>query len=131
MADSNYTTSCSGNGWTGSVTLAAGVDMEYATYRACDGGAPQVTYQIPVLNMDYLVTLKFAEIYFAWNGSRVFDVSLQGQTVLSKLDLFHVAGTNRAYDITLPVNVTGGILSIDFRSIVSTAKVNAILIKSN
>jgi hypothetical protein len=35
---------------------------------------------VPVANSDYVVTLKFAEIYFSAAGMRVFDVLIEGAT---------------------------------------------------
>src|SRR4029077_14987669 len=49
--------------------------------------APTLTYNIPVVNDTYTVTLYFAEIYFDAPGQRVFDVSIEGQTVLHNFDV--------------------------------------------
>jgi Malectin domain/Bacterial TSP3 repeat len=88
------------------------------------------TYNVPVATGDYVVTLKFAEIYFSAPGRRLFDVLIEGGTVISKLDIFAQAGQNTAYDVTVAVRVTDGALTITFRNIVDKAKVSAILIKT-
>ena len=88
------------------------------------------TYNVPVATGDYVVTLKFAEIYFSAPGRRVFDVLIEGGTVVSNLDVFAQAGQNTAYDVTVAVRVTDGTLTITFRSIVDNAMVSAILIKT-
>jgi Malectin domain/Bacterial TSP3 repeat len=86
------------------------------------------SYAIPVTNGEYLVTLKFAEIYWSQVGRRVFNVSVEGKEVLSKLDLVAKVGPNAAYDVTLPVTVTDGVLTISFQSVVDYAKVSGIVV---
>jgi hypothetical protein len=86
------------------------------------------SYAIPVANGDYLVTLKFAEIYWSQVGRRVFNVSVEGKVVLSKLDLVAKVGPNATYDVTLPVTVTDGVLTISFQSVVDYAKVSGIVV---
>ena len=89
------------------------------------------SYNIPVPNGSYLVTLKFAEIYpYAHSGSRIFDVTIEGRKVISNLDLVAKVGKNRAYEFTTPVTVTDGTLNIDFYAAMRDAKVNAILVTS-
>ena len=88
------------------------------------------SYAIPVENGDYLVTLKFAEIYWTQPGQRVFDVLLEGVKVIKNLDLVAKVGPKAAYDVTLPVQVTDGKLNIAFRSVVDCAKVNAIVVQA-
>jgi hypothetical protein len=88
------------------------------------------SYGIPVANGDYLVTLKFAEIYWTQPGQRVFNVLLEGVKVISKLDLVAKVGPKAAYDVTLPVHVTDGKLNIAFRSVVDYAKVSAIVVQA-
>jgi len=90
----------------------------------------EFSYNVPVGNGAYNVTLKFAEIYSGINdpGKRLFSVFIEGKEVLSNLDLFSKVGRFTAYDQTIPVNVTDGVLNIEFRSIADSAKVNAILV---
>jgi hypothetical protein len=90
------------------------------------------SYRIPLPNGSYSVTLKFAELYSGWAGARNFDVQVQGNKVLRNVDLIVLSGKkNLAYDVTLPANVTNGLLTIDFLNNWGNAKVNAILIKEN
>ncbi|MGH8071286.1 MAG: malectin domain-containing carbohydrate-binding protein [Candidatus Entotheonellia bacterium] len=84
------------------------------------------SYAFPMANGDYLVTLKFAENLWSQVGQRVFNVSMEGKVVLSKLDVFAKAGPNAAYDVTLPVTVTDGVLTISFQSVVGNAMVSAL-----
>jgi hypothetical protein len=84
------------------------------------------SYTLPVPNGEYEVTLKFAEIYFTSVGQRVFNVLIEGTTVLSKLDLVAKVGPKVAYDVVVPVTVADGVLNIAFQSVVNNAKVSAI-----
>jgi Malectin domain len=88
------------------------------------------SYAIPVANGDYLVTLKFAEIYWTQAGQRVFNVLMEGVKVISNLDLVAKVGPNAAYDVTIPVHVTDGKLTIKFKSVVDYAKVSAIMVQA-
>lgn len=86
-------------------------------------------YKFDVPNSPYRVRLRFAELYPATLvGSRVFDVKLQGQTVLSNFDVMAAAGGSRytAYDVTLYPTVSNGQLSIEFIAKKGSAKINAI-----
>ena len=83
-------------------------------------------YNIPLANGNYNVTLKFAEIYWNAAGKRIFNVNMNGQQVIGNLDIFAQIGKNAAYDVTIPVSVTNGMLKIAFTSIVDNAEVNAI-----
>ncbi len=88
------------------------------------------SYNIPVANGNYSITLKFAEIYWTAAGKRVFSVNINGQTVISNLDIYAKVGKNVAYDVVIPVSVTTGALNIKFVSQTNYAKVSAILVKT-
>ena len=76
------------------------------------------------------VTLKFAELYFTTPGLRVFNVVINGQTVLSNFDIVAAAGGPfKAIDRQFPVNVTNGQIKIDFSATTNFAQVNAIAIQ--
>lgn len=87
-------------------------------------------YSIPVANGNYSVTLKFAELYFSSAGQRVFSVTINGQTVISNLDIYAKVGQNAAYDVVVPVSVTNGAINVNFVSQVNNAKLGAMLIKT-
>lgn len=79
-----------------------------------------VRYDVAAYHLDvpdglYTVTLKFCEPHYRDHGRRVFGVSLQGQTVIDRLDIFAKVGRNRALDFTFKdVRVDDGRLSIEF-----------------
>src|SRR5208283_4211087 len=122
LADEDFV-SCGSNYAVLTFVPPAGVDGEYADALNCGGPAPQITYQIPVPNMGYLVTLKFAEPDGGWffgAGSRVFSVTVNGQTnsVLSQVDVFaNSGGQEIPWDTTIPVSVNNGQINISFTGI--------------
>ncbi len=87
------------------------------------------SYQIPISNGSHQVTLKFAEFTFTKKGKRVFNVSINGSQVISKLDLVKTAGAGKAYDRTFTVNVVNNSILITFTPVVGDAQVNGIQIK--
>jgi RHS repeat-associated protein len=108
-----------------------GLDAEYADARSCWNNNPQMSYQIPVPNMDYLVTLKFAEPNANWGpGSRIFSVTVNGQTnsALQRVDVAaNAGGSQKAWDTTIPVSVNNNSINIAFSSISGGAPIiNAI-----
>ena len=84
------------------------------------------TYAVALPNGDYVVTLRFAEIYWSEAGRRRFDVDIEGTQVVHDLDLVAEVGPKSAYDVTIPVQVTDEELNISFRTDVDNAKVSAI-----
>jgi len=83
-----------------------------ALYQTCRWGA--FGYNLAVPNGSYTVTLKFAEIYFTVAGSRVFNVAINGSSVLSNFDITATAGAFTALDESFPVTVTNGQIAIQF-----------------
>lgn len=86
------------------------------------------SYNVPVANGNYSVTLKFAELYWQAAGKRIFDVYINGNLVVRDLDLYAKVGKNKAYDVIVPVSVTTGKLNISFVKKVNNATVSGILI---
>ena len=91
------------------------------------------TYNIPVANQGtYDIRLHFSEIYFGVDvnggiGSRVFNVSIEGNQVLSNFDILTevpvaTALTKEFNDIA----ISDGMATIQFTSLVENAKISAI-----
>ena len=74
------------------------------------------------------MTLKFAEFEVNSRNQRVFNVAINGTTVLNRLDLVAAAGTRSPYDQTFPVTVANGAIAIVFTGSVGLAQINAIQI---
>lgn len=108
------------------------------TITSNDANQGPVSYDVPISNGTYTVKLHFAEIYWGVQkrdadgveggvGSRVFDVDIEGESILNRLDVFEVAGAaasaiTKMYD----VEVTDGELNIVFTSTVDKPKISAI-----
>jgi uncharacterized protein YkwD len=87
-----------------------------ALYQTCRYGS-SFSYQFPVSNGNYNVTLKFAEISRTGAGQRVFNVAINGVAVLTNFDIYaHAGGSFIALDEVFPVTVTGGAVNIQFTS---------------
>lgn len=86
------------------------------------------SYELPVGNGTYQVTLLLAEVYFSAPNKRVFDVSIEGQERISNLDLFALVGKDAAYSVTETVEVTDGSLSLSFSADVNNAKLAGLLV---
>ena len=86
-------------------------------------------YSQNVPNGSYVVTLKFAELYWNGAGSRVFNAFINDQQVLSNFDIFASAGGQyRGLDKSFSITVSGGTINIAFSGIVDNPKVDAIQI---
>jgi len=87
-------------------------------------------YRLKMPNGKYKVTLHFCEPHYNEAGKRIFGVKLQGKKVIDKLDIFAEVGKNRALDyIFEDVEVTKGLLSIDFVHIVEFPCIAAIAVE--
>ena len=87
------------------------------------------SYKIPVANGNYEVDLEFAEIYWDAPNQRIFDVAAEGKLVLDDLDIWSEVGKNAALTKQLSIEVTDGMLNLDFLTVVDQAKVSAIRVK--
>jgi hypothetical protein len=129
MADSYFT-----GGNTGSTADAIAGTTDDTLYQTERYG--NFTYSIPVQNGSYTITLKFSEIWFGdasegggGTGSRKFNASVEGIQVITGLDIFSMAGHDKAYDLTFTAEVTNGFVDIAFTGVVDNAKINAIMIQ--
>jgi hypothetical protein len=87
-------------------------------------------YSFPGLTpgASYTVRLHFAEIFWTMTGQRVFNVTLDGQAVLSNFDIVAAAGGPLkaiVSEFTIPVPSNGQI-DIGFTTVVDNAKVSGI-----
>jgi fibronectin type 3 domain-containing protein len=97
VADEDFSTGGTTYAVTNAITIPAGVAAAAApaaVYQSARQGT--VTYTIPGLNSgsSYTVRLHFAELYFSAAGDRVFNVAINGTTVLSNFDIFAAATAN-------------------------------------
>ena len=103
-------------------------DTLYQTERYAD----PVEYRFDIPNGTYSVTFKMCESYWGnttgGNGSRIFDIVAENNTVVNNLDLYAVAGYNNAYDVTVNITVNDGQLNISMPADVDNGLINAIKI---
>jgi hypothetical protein len=86
-----------------------------------------MTYAFAVPNGTYNLKLKFAEMYLKKAGQRVFNVVLNGRTVLANFDILIAAGGPRlAVDPEFPVMVSDGQILIQFVGVKQNPMINAI-----
>ena len=107
-------------GW-GFIEKASSV---FTTAATIQGTADQPLYQSERYSMAgyafdaptgyYQVILKFAEIFYDRPGQRIFSVDVEGQHLISDLDIFAEVGRDRAYDRIFTLPLTDGQLNIDF-----------------
>jgi hypothetical protein len=107
-------------------------DTLYQTERYGD----PLSYGFPVSDGNYNVTLQFAEIYHGVDGGnpgggvgdRLFNVSIEGQQVLTNYDIYEEVGPLSATDKTFTVGVSDGTLNVTMDASVDYAKVSAITV---
>lgn len=72
-----------------------------------------LNYEIPIGSGRYKVKLKFVEMFWDADNSRIIDVVVEGQTLAKNLDIHAQAGKFSAYEIESPeITVNDGSLSI-------------------
>lgn len=74
------------------------------------------SYSFEVENGDYDLRLMFAEIWLEEPGQRVFNVAVNGTSVLSGFDILAESERMTAIDKVVPVTVTNGKLDVSFSS---------------
>lgn len=125
-ADNGYS---AGNTYSTSHDIAGTGDP--ALYQSERWHWSDFVYSKALANGAYQVVLKFAEIWASNPGQRIFDVRLEGETVIDDLDLFASVGQYAAWDATFDVNVSDGNLDIEFsKGSANNPKISAILVLS-
>jgi hypothetical protein len=85
------------------------------------------TYELPVNSGSYDVNLHFAEVVFHEANNRVFSVSIEGKTVISRYDIFGDAGRMVPVEKSFQdIQVNDGKLTITFTSHINNAKISGI-----
>ncbi|XP_078523823.1 malectin [Lissotriton helveticus] len=87
-------------------------------------------YEVPIKEEgDYVVVVKFAEVYFAQSQQKVFDVRLNGHVVVKDLDIFDRVGHSTAHDEIIPISVRKGKLSVQGEVSTFTGKLHIEFVK--
>ena len=92
------------------------------------------SYAIPVASTSqaYTVELRFGELWWSNPGQRVFDVTLEGQTVLNDLDILAQTGSfNTPYSfVSGPITAgANGTLDLQFANVIDNAKLSGIVVR--
>ena len=74
-------------------------------------------YKFTVPNGTYVVTLKFADLYYDNPGDRIFHVEIEGNRVLHNFDIIAEVGFATACDKTFIIDVNDGVMDIQFITI--------------
>ncbi len=118
-ADRNYS---GGNTYSTSTAISfTEDDILYQSERYGD-----LSYNIDLPNGIYEITLLFVEIYQTQPNQRVFNVSIEGKPVISKLDIWSMAGANAAYNKTFTIKLDDGQLNVALQKVADNAKISAI-----
>jgi hypothetical protein len=84
-------------------------------------------YNIPVTNGTYIIDLNFAELYWNAAAKRIFNVALEGQTILQNFDIWSQAGGQyKALTKSFQVTVTDGVLNVNFSTSVDNAQITSL-----
>ncbi|MGW5960837.1 FG-GAP-like repeat-containing protein [Methylorubrum thiocyanatum] len=92
------------------------------------------SYAIPVASTSqaYTVELRFGELWWSNPGERVFDVSLEGQTILDDLDILAQTGSfNTPYTyVSGPITAgANGTLDLQFLNGIDNAQISGIIVR--
>src|ERR1035437_3551204 len=89
----------------GAIAGTAAQDLNL--YRSARAGLyGDFSYNIPVPNGSYTVTLGFAEIQYSAPGQRVFNILINGNSVLSNFDILTHVAPLTPFQQQVPVTVT-------------------------
>jgi hypothetical protein len=117
-------------GWLTTAIEDTDDDALYAEGRFFQPDDPQPAgYRIPAPGGCYAIALHFSDTYYAKPGQRVFDVIIEGITVLEAFDLAKAVGFARADARRFETAVTDGMLDITFRNRIENPRVCAIEIE--
>lgn len=107
---------------TGSSIQQTDDDLLYQTER---WGNFTYTFDLP--NGNYNVRIHLAEIFHDEANKRAMDISIEGESIVSALDIYNEVGKNSAHILEADdISVTDGQLNLEFIPNIDNAKVSAI-----
>ncbi|MBD3391562.1 MAG: hypothetical protein GF418_05920 [Chitinivibrionales bacterium] len=86
-------------------------------------------YHFGVPVAEYELTLQFAEAFWSDEGQRLFDVRVEGQTVIDNLDICAEVGPDAPYDVRTTFVVADGALDIEFSAETDYAIVSGLVVR--
>ena len=88
-------------------------------------------YTFDIANGRYRITLHFCEIVWTEPGRRIFDVAIEGRTVLQDFDIFARIGHDRALRFDFYTDVLDGQLNLGFTPKIGFTQIGAIEVQSD
>jgi hypothetical protein len=91
-----------------------------ALFQTFRYGLDKLKFNFPVPDGDYRIDLYFTEPWYGTGGGmncsgwRLFDVALNGKTMIRNLDIWKEGGYDKALKKSITAHVTGGMLTISF-----------------
>ena len=102
----------------------------YTTERRSSSSTSPFQYLFSVANSTYTLKLRFSELEYGIGvGQRVFNVSINGQTVLTNFDVVAQGGSHAVVEKQFSVPVTNGQILVVFTPVVYVPFVNTIEIR--
>jgi len=104
-------------------------DLLYQSHAWSRNG---LDYQFELADGEYTVELYFAENYDPASQAkgRVFDISMEGETLRDDLDIYSEVGADAAFVITQTVTVTDGSLSLELDNEIQHSMLSGIKVTS-
>jgi hypothetical protein len=97
-----------------------------ALYQTEAWSESTLQYQFPVANGPATVKLHFAEFYWTRPGQRTFNIVINGTTYFPSFDILAAVPPNTAYDVSIPITVANGQITIQLVPVSGPAKIDAI-----
>jgi len=89
--------------------------------------ADDLFYRLPFVDGTYCVTLYFSEIYFNPATPRVFDIVINGMTMVHSLDVYKEVGLFSTLQRTVAdVSPVDGLIYVGLRAVTGKPKINAL-----
>jgi hypothetical protein len=107
-------------------TAAIGNTAMPALYQTEAWSTGTLQYQFTVPNGSFTVKLHFAEFYMTQRGQRTFNIVINGVTYYSSYDILSAVPANTADDVSIPVVVSNGQITIQLVPVIGPAKIDAI-----
>jgi beta-galactosidase len=91
-----------------------------ALFRTFRYGLDKLKFNFPVSDGDYRIELYFTEPWYGTSGGmscsgwRLFDVAVNGKTMIRNLDIWKEAGYAKALKKSITAHIAGGMLTISF-----------------
>ena len=113
-ADHGYNTGELSNSARSATVVGTTDPTLFKSARYSESTTPELQYQFALTKGIYTVNLYFAETFWKATGKRIFDVQIQGATVVHSLDIFAAVGADHALVKSALVSVANGTITIRF-----------------